>query len=147
MAAAADHRPALGRFRRGADGDAYASSLSALRDLTGAMPGFAARLQAKEQLDARQRLLVQSRGSVEQVGMSTEQVQLRLSERVGEGTFCVVFRGELVAGMPAEVKGRPVAAKFVRRGLSFFFLAPVGKPAPPLTRPGAAKERLDPAAE
>ncbi|CAK7218625.1 hypothetical protein SEUCBS140593_003610 [Sporothrix eucalyptigena] len=120
MAAAGwNRRPGAGPSRAAAgvagDVDAYTSSLNALRELASAVPGYAARLQTKEQLDAKQRTLIQSRGSVEQIGMSTEQVQLRVSDRVGEGTFCVVFRGELVSGRSAKAKGRAVAAKFELR--------------------------------
>ncbi|CAK7230961.1 hypothetical protein SBRCBS47491_007768 [Sporothrix bragantina] len=95
--------------------DVYAGALKALRDLAESIPGYAARLQTKEQLDAKQRTLIHSRGSVEQIGMSTEQVQLRVGERVGEGTFCVVFRGELLPGIRTDAKGKPVAAKFELR--------------------------------
>lgn len=117
MAAAGwNRRPGADPARASAadrDASAYTSSLAALQDLADALPDFATSLQTKEQLDARQRTLVQDGGSVEQIGMSTEQVQLRVSERVGEGTFCVVFRGELLSDVPTGAKGRAVAAKFV----------------------------------
>ncbi|CAK7217302.1 hypothetical protein SCUCBS95973_003101 [Sporothrix curviconia] len=120
MAAAWNRRPGVGPAHASGlvqnhSSDVYAGVLKALRDLSDSIPGFAARLQTKEQLDAKQRTLVQSRGSVEQIGMSTEQVQLRVSERVGKGTFCVVFRGEMLSGTLAEAEGKAVAAKFELR--------------------------------
>lgn len=111
-----NRRPGASPVVRGAAGpgaNAYTGPLAALQDLANTLPSFATRLQTKEQLDARQRTLVQDGGSIEQIGMSTEQLKLRVSERVGEGAFCVVFRGELLSDAPAGTKGRPVAAKFV----------------------------------
>ncbi|CAK7272335.1 hypothetical protein SEPCBS119000_005069 [Sporothrix epigloea] len=117
MAAAGwGRRPGADRLR-GQDQDAgtHSSTLKALRDLADAIPGFTARLQTKEKLAAQQRALNQSLGSVEHIGMSTEQVQIRVAERVGEGTFCVVFRGELLSGPSADSIGKAVAAKFELR--------------------------------
>ncbi|CAK7262950.1 hypothetical protein SEPCBS57363_000319 [Sporothrix epigloea] len=109
-------RPGLDRLRsQGQDTDVHSSTLKALRDLADAIPGYMAGLQTKEKLVAQQRVLNQSRGSVEQIGMSTEQVQLRVAERVGEGTFCVVFRGELLSSPSTESVGKAVAAKFELR--------------------------------
>ena len=91
----------------------YASSLKALDELADALPGFMTRLKSKADLDARQRALAQNGGSIEQTGSGGEQVQLRVSERVGEGTFCVVYKAELLLKGPGEAQTREVAAKFV----------------------------------
>lgn len=108
-------RPGLDRLRtQNQDTDVRSSTLNALRDLADAIPGYVAGLQTKEKLAVQQRALHQSRGSVVQIGMSTEQVQLRVAERVGEGTFCVVFRGELLSSPSTASVGKAVAAKFVR---------------------------------
>ncbi len=108
----------------------FTSSLQALNDLAVAIPGFLNQLQSKEQLEARQRALAQSGGSIEQTGTAGERVQLRLGERVGQGTFCVVFRGELLSRDPSSSRSTPVAAKFVSADvhlsmvLSLFVLTP-----------------------
>ncbi|EPE10596.1 casein kinase i [Ophiostoma piceae UAMH 11346] len=93
----------------------YAGSLKALEELADTLPGFMTRLKSKADLDARQRVLAQSGGSIEQTGSGGEQVQLRVSERVGEGTFCVVYKAELLPKSPGETQTRQVAAKFELR--------------------------------
>ncbi|KJR88618.1 uncharacterized protein SPSK_10757 [Sporothrix schenckii 1099-18] len=111
-------RPGAGAARDAAAAgaaSAYTGPLTALQDLADALPGFTARLRSKEQLDALQRTLLQDGGSVEQIGMSTEQLQLRVSERVGEGTFCVVFRGTILSDARTKNNGRAVAIKFELR--------------------------------
>ncbi|OAA65507.1 casein kinase 1 [Niveomyces insectorum RCEF 264] len=119
MAAAAGwgRGPGAG-LQAGAGPDAAAAvtkTLAALHDLAAAVNLFPDRLHSKEQLGEHQRTLAQTGGSVECTGGTGESVQFRVCEKVGEGTFCVVYRGELPADDSSEQgNSKPVAIKFLR---------------------------------
>lgn len=110
-----------------------AKTLVALKDLAATIPRFAGMLQNKEQLDERQCMLSQTDGSIETTGGIGEQTRFRVHERIGEGTFCVVFNGELLLENPADGEAKPVALKFASRcrgqlSKSTLFFSNSGKP-------------------